>query len=326
MTGRVLVTGATGFLGSHLVRRLLSEGLDVRALVRRPDRLGDLSDLPGLEVAEGDVLDVDSLQDAVSGISQVYHCAAFVGFGGKSEVPPMMAVNVQGTANVVDAALRLGVSRVVHTSSIAALGRSEGNTDCLDEGVVWTESPLNTAYARSKHLAELEVHRAIAEGLDAVLVNPSLIMGPGRSGENTTVIAEKIRDGKLPAIPSGATNVVDVEDVAEGHVAAMRLGVSGERYILAGENLSWDKIIRTLADAFGVDPPRRRVSMRAALLLGALSEFGATITRRKPLMTRESARVTGHRSCYRNDRARSELGVAFRPFSETAGRLAEALS
>lgn len=326
MSSSVLVTGATGFLGSHLVRLLASGDVSVRALARRPERVGGLGKLKGVEIFEGDILDPDAVEAAVTGVDEVYHCAAFVGFGGKAEVPRMMEVNVSGTATVLDAARRAGVRRVVHTSSIAALGRSADTPGCLDERAVWTESPLNTAYARSKHLAELEVHRAIAEGLDAVMVNPSLIMGPGRSGENTTLIAERVRDGKVPAIPSGATNVVDVEDAALGHIAAMEHGVTGERYILAGDNLPWDTIIRTLAEGFGVNPPKRRVSMRTAWLLGAVSEAIGTIIQRPPLMTRETARVSGHQSRYENQRARTELGLTFRPFEETATRLVAALS
>lgn len=294
--------------------------------MRRPERIGDLGSVKGVEIVEGDILDPDAVEAAVKGVNEVYHCAAFVGFGGKAEVPRMMEVNVGGTATVLEAARRAGVRRVVHTSSIAALGRSATTTGCLNEGAVWTESPLNTAYAQSKHLAELEVHRAIAEGLDAVMVNPSLIMGPGRSGENTTLVAERVRDGKVPAIPSGATNVVDVEDAALGHIVAMERGVTGERYILASENLQWETIIRTLAEGFGVDPPKRRVSMRTAWWLGAMSEVVGTIIRRPPLMTRETARVTGHHSCYENERARVELGLTFRPFQETAMRLVAALS
>ncbi|MFT5143439.1 MAG: dihydroflavonol-4-reductase [Rhodothermales bacterium] len=323
---RTLVTGATGFLGAHLVRILVGNGEAVRVLIRSPKRMDILNDVADqVEIVQGDVRDFDDVQDALVGVDRVFHCAAFVGFGGRSESDVMMDVNVGGTRTVVDAALSAGVERVVHTSSIAALGRTENSTGCLDETATWAESVLNTAYAVSKHLAELEVHRAVAEGLDAVIVNPSLVMGPGRAGENTLRIAERIRDRKLPVMPSGATNVVDVEDVVKGHVAAMERGRSGERYILAGQNLPWTEIIGTLAHCLGVESPRRILSMRAGLIAGGLSELLSKITRKSPLLTRESARISCHRSCYLNDKACTELGLSFRPFTEIAERMAHSL-
>jgi dihydroflavonol-4-reductase len=323
---KTLVTGATGFVGAHLVRLLVEKGESVRILIRSPKRLDILKNVEGqVEIVQGDVRNPDHVHEAVAGVDQVYHCAAFVGFGGRSESDAMMDVNVGGTRVVVDAALSCGVERLVHTSSIAALGRAENTTACLDETAKWAESGLNTAYAVSKHLAELEVHRAAAEGLDAVIVNPSLVMGPGRPGENTLRIAENIRDRKLPAMPSGATNVVDVRDVALGHVAAMERGRTGQRYLLAGQNLPWTEIIGTLARCLGVEPPSRVMSMRAGVIAGGLSELLAKITRTSPLLTRESARISGHRSCYVNDKACTELGLSFRPFTEIAERMAHSL-
>ena len=318
-----LVTGATGFLGSRLVERLLRAGSRVRVLIRDPKRLQVAEgDRDALEVLVGDITDPDSVHDAVSGVRHIYHCAAFVGFEGRTDRPLLNRVNIGGTAVVVDAALEAGVDRLVHTSSIAALGRSDGLKECLDESAEWTDSHLNTAYASSKYQAELEVHRAIAEGLDAVIVNPSLIMGPGRTGENTMKIAEGLRAGKIPAMPGGSTNVVDVEDVVTGHLAAMEKGLTGNRYLLTGENLAWTTIIQTLAGALGVPAPTRTMSLRSALVLGGLSEMLAILTRRPPLVTRESARITGHHTCYDNAKAVRELGLAFRPFSETAARIA----
>ncbi len=319
----VLVTGATGFLGSRLVSRLLKTGQSVRVLVRDASRLATCGlDPDDLEMIVGDITDPDAVARAISGVATVYHCAAFVGLGGLSDRPRLRRVNVGGTATIVNAAIESGVRRMVFTSSIAALGRSDEHTECLDENTEWTESPLNSAYAISKYHSELEVYRGIAEGLDAVVVNPSVIMGPGRRGENTMQIAESIYRRKLPALPSGATNVVDVEDVVSGHMAAMENGKCGERYLLAGENLSWTAIIETLARSLNVPPPTRTMSLRAALFLGGISELLSVVTKKPPLISRETARLTGHRVCYENRKARTELGLEFRPFSETASRIA----
>ena len=237
----------------------------------------------------------------------------------------MHAVNVGGTANVVNAALAEGARRLVLTSSQAALGRPETPVGVIDETAEWTASKANTAYAKSKHEAELEVHRGIAEGLDAVIVNPAVIFGPGRAGENTMEIVDKVRQGRMPAAPSGGTNVVDVEDVAAGHRAAMAQGGTGERYFLGSENLRWKEILDTLADAFGVPGPRFVLSPKVALAAGTLSEVAATLTRSRPTLTRETARISGRFYRYDNRKAREELSVTFRPFRATAERIADAL-
>ncbi|MBT3448552.1 MAG: SDR family oxidoreductase [Bacteroidetes Order II. Incertae sedis bacterium] len=322
----VFITGATGFLGSAITRMMVAAGHSVRALRRPTSNLDLLSGIEDqLDWIEGDILDVEALAEGMQGIQAVFHCAAYVGFEGKSAEAKLNLINVQGTANVVNVAMDCNVDRVVHISSIAALGRSESTTDCLDESSEWTESSLNTAYAITKHQAELEVYRGVAEGLDAVIVNPSLIMGPGRKGENTMQIAEQVQDGKLPVLPSGGTNVVDVEDVAAGAVLALEKGRVGERYVLSGHNLSWATILQTLADALGVEPPRRQVSRRVLMIVATALEVIGTITRKNPLLTRETARLSTSVSCYRNNKALEELGCHFRPFNETAQRIASSM-
>ena len=321
-----LVTGATGFLGAALVRHLLAAGHTVRIL-RRPtsslDLLGEAA--RAVEHAVGDVTDPLSLPPAMGGIDQIYHAAAYVGFGGPGEAERLYAVNVRGTAHVVDAALKAGVGRLVHTSSMAAFGRPLHPQEPIDESTSWQASKVNTAYAQSKYEAELEVQRGIAEGLDAVLVNPALIFGVGRAGENTRLFCERVRDRRLPAVPAGGTNVVDVEDVAAGHLRAMQHGATGARYFLGSENLSWREIADTLAEAFGVAPPRFVLPPRLALLLGAAAEGVATLTRTAPAFSRELARTSAQFYRYRNDKAVTELGCAFRPFSATAARIADAI-
>lgn len=322
----VLVTGATGLLGSVLVRQLVEGGEAVRIL-RRPHSALDLLDAVAdrVEHALGDVTDPDSVADAMQGVGVVYHAAGYVGFGGARDATRLHEVNVVGTAHVVDAALQAGVGRLVHVSSVAALGRPLPPPPLLDETAEWTPSPLNSAYARSKHAAELEVQRAVAEGLDAVLVNPALIFGPGRPGENTMTIVERARRGRRLA-PRGGTCVVDVEDVAAGARAAMARGTTGERYILGGENLTWTEILGTLAEAFGVRPPAHTVPPALAVAAGTLAETAARLIGRPPLLTRETARLSGQVYRYDSRKAREALGWTARPFRETAQRIAAALA
>jgi dihydroflavonol-4-reductase len=323
---KILVTGATGFVGSEIVWQLLGEGADVRILRRRTSRLDLLGDAATqVEHAVGDVTAPLSLLEAMDGVARVYHAAAYVGFGGARDRDALFRVNVQGTANVVNAALETGVERLVLTSSMAAFGRPERDGVWIDESATWQASGANTTYARSKHEAELEVHRGIAEGLDAVIVNPALIFGVGRAGENTRQLIDKVRTRSLPAVPAGGTNVVDVRDVAAGHLAAMRHGATGERYFLGSENQTWRAIIDTLAHAFGVPAPRFTLPPTLGVALGAVSELFAVITRTDPGLTRELARTSARQYFYRNDKAVEDLGCTFRPFRATAQHLAEVL-
>lgn len=323
---KVLVTGATGMVGAELTRQLLTEGADVRILRRESSDLALLgSAASAVEHTVGDVTDPDAVAEAMEGIAHVYHCAAFVGMGPGVDRQALDGVNVGGTANVVNAALSRGVSRLVHTSSMAAFGRSEP-AEIIDERTTWHASRNNTAYARSKYLAELEVLRGVAEGLDAVMVNPALVFGHARPGENTREIAEKIKAGKLPGIPSGGTAVVDARDVATGLRLAMLDGKSGERYFLGAENISWKSIIETLATAIGVAPPARHVNPSLAMAIAVASEAFAFVTRTNPLVSRETVRIANRTYRYSNRKAVQELGWKHRTFAETASYVAESLT
>lgn len=322
----ILVTGATGFLGAVLTRQLVERGESVRILRRKHSKLDLLDDIAqAVDHAVGDVTDYPSVSAAMVDIRHVFHTAGFVGFGGKKDENELMSINVRGTANVADAANEAGVERLVHVSSVAAIGREAGQTAPIDEKNEWRSSKENSAYAISKRLAEMEIHRAIAEGLDAVMVNPSIIFGPGRAGENTMAIVEKVRDGRVPAIPSGGTCVVDVEDVASGIRAALARGRTGERYILGGPNLAWAEIFGALAEAFDVKLPSLTLTRGPAIALAAVSETLARLVRIKPLITRETARTATSTYRYDNRKAMEELGCTFRPFPETAQRIAASM-
>jgi dihydroflavonol-4-reductase len=322
----ILLTGATGLLGSELCRQLVVDGQSVRILARRSSSMDALGPFrSAVEVHIGDITEPASLASATRGITHVYHVAGFVGFGGSKDRRLLHEINVTGTHNIVNACLDAGIERLVHTSSMAAFGRSADGGQLIDERQTWTRSRYNSEYAHTKYLAELEIHRGIAEGLDAVMVNPALIFGVGRPGENTRRIAESVRDGRLPGIPAGGTNVVDVRDVAEGHRLAMARGRIGERYFLGAENLSWREIIAILADAFNASPPSFVVPPPLAAVMAVISEAWAGVTRRTPQLTRETALNASRTYRYSNRKAVQELGCSFRLFSETARWLAEEL-
>lgn len=320
---KTLVTGATGLIGSTLTHQLLAEGETVR-IVHRPTSSFDLLSEAAerVERVVGDLLDPRSLYRAMDGMDRVYHAAALIEAEGSTE--HLRRVNVDGTANVVNAALQAGVQRLVHVSSIAALGHPEDRADdiVIDETSPWRPTVDDSAYARSKYNAELEVHRGIAEGLDAVLVNPSLVFGTGRPSTNTRRIVDAVRSGWMPGVPDGGTNVVDVKDVAAGLRHAMDRGTTGERYILGSENLSWHEIVRTLADALGVDPPTRTIPPGVLTAAGWVAEGTAWLTGRAPRFSRALARSASRSRCYDNQKAVDELGCSFRPFAETAHRIA----
>lgn len=318
-----LVTGATGMVGAALTRRLVDEGARVRLLVRDDARLGLVGRAATrTERVHGDVTAPETLASVMQDVTHVVHAAAALGTGRPSDRELLHAVNVAGTAAVADAARAAGASRLVHVSSIAALGRT-GTEERIDESSVWTPSPLNTPYATSKHLAEMEIHRAVAEGLDAVMVNPALVFGEAHRGENTQRIVEQVRDEQLPGVPPGGTGVVDVLDVVDGILRAMNAGKTGERYVLVAENLLWRDLLATLAGALGATPPRRLVPMPLARVLAVGSEAVARVTGTAPVLTRERVRQMQERYRYSAAKAERELGCTFRPFAETAARLAQ---
>lgn len=323
--GTVLVTGATGFVGAVLTRQLVDDGADVRIFRREQSSLALLGTAAEkVDHAVGDLTHARDLHEAMEGVDQVYHVAGKVSFD-RREREVLRRVNAGGTANVVDAALEADIDRLVHTSSIAALGRPLGSNAPIDETTPWDSGAQRSAYARSKRRAELEVHRGIAEGLDAVIVNPALVFGVGRDDTNTRRIVDAVRSGWTVAAPPGGTNVVDVQDVAAGHRAAMDRGTSGERYILGGENRSWTSILTVLSEAFGIDPPQYTIPGPLLTAGAFLSETVAAVTRTRPFLPRSTARTAAHTYRFDNARARDELGCTFRPFGETARRIADTL-
>ena len=324
---KILVTGATGLIGSALVQQLVDQGEDVRIFRRETSSLALLGEAAeAVEHATGDVTDALSLYYAMEGVDHVYHTAALLGVGSGVSHNELRHINVKGTGNVVDAALEAEIDRLVHTSSMATLGRPLTSGTVIDESTPRRDTPPRSSYGQSKVDAELEVYRGIAEGLDAVIVNPSLVFGIGTENRSTRRLVDAVRNGRLPGVPPGNTNVVDVRDVAQGMRRAMAYGDTGERYFLGSENLSWKELVATLAGALDVSPPQR--TLPPWLLSGAawLAESWGFITRSDPYFSRARARGLARSDRYSNQKAREELGCTFRSFEKTAERIAKALA
>ncbi len=252
---KALVTGSTGFVGNAVCRALLGAGYDVRAFHRPSSSLRLLEGLP-VEPAIGDLTQPESLLEAMQGVDVVFHAAALLGV--REDPGPLQTVTVGGTRAVLQAALQAGVQRVVHTSSVAALGVPEqmgSRPAMIDECHTWNYIPERYPYAYAKYLAELEVQRAVAQGLDVVIVNPSLVFGPGDVYRMNTSLVVQVAHGRLPALVDAGVNVVHIADVARGHVAALERGRTGERYILGGENLSLREIVKKIATVTGGSVP-----------------------------------------------------------------------
>lgn len=246
----ILVTGSTGFIGGALCKTLVAQGHNVRAFHRASSTLRLLDDLP-VEHAIGDLTQPQTLVDAMRGIQVVFHTAAML--GGLENPSRMYAVTVEGTRGVLQAALQAGVQRFVHTSSVAALGVPEQAPGrlvlpvLLDESHTWNYHPNRWPYGYAKYLAELEVQLAVGQGLDAVIVNPSVVFGAGDIYRQTDSLILQVARSKLPFLVEGGANFVHIADVVAGHLAALERGRKGERYILGGENLSHAKIVELIA-------------------------------------------------------------------------------
>ncbi len=317
-----LITGATGFVGSAVARTLVREGFRVRALVRPGSPRFHLHGLD-LEFAEGDLRDAPSIRRAMRGVRYVFHVAADYRLWAR-ERSEIFANNVDGTRNVMQEAMRAGVERVVHTSSVATLGLRHDGT-AADETVGLSEPEGIGTYKRSKIAAERLVEAMIAsDRLPAVIVNPSTPIGPRdvRPTPTGRIIVEAAA-GRMPGFVDTGLNLVHVDDVADGHLAALRRGVIGERYILGGEDVLLADMLADIAHLVGRRPPRLRVPRAVAVAAAYAAEATARFTGREPFATLDGIRMADHRMFFTAAKAERDLGFRARPYREA---LAHAVS
>jgi dihydroflavonol-4-reductase len=311
----VLLTGATGFVGSAIARALVAAGYPVRALVRAGAVRNNLAGV-SLETFDGDICDEAALARAMSGVRYVVHAAADYRLWAR-DPSALVRTNVDGTRLVMQAALRSGAERVVYTSSVATLA-TRATGDAADETAPLDERAAIGAYKRSKVAAERVVEAMVArDGLPAVIVNPSTPVGPRDIKPTPTgrIIVEAAR-GRVPAYVDTGMNLVHVDDVADGHVAALTRGRVGERYILGGDNVSLVTMLSDIARLAGGRAPRWKLPRGPLYPLAAVAEAYARATSREPFLTRDGLRMSEHRMFFPSAKASRELGFRARPYAE----------
>lgn len=311
---RVCVTGATGFVGAQVASKLVAAGHDVRVTFRDRSRLRALDGLE-VEPAQANVVDRRALRRAFAGCELVFHTAGLVASRPESEV---WRVNAIAPRLVVEAAARAGVRRVVVTSSVGALGPARGNR-AANEQNPWPEEGTGLIYTDAKHEGELAAFDAGDRlDLEVVAVNPAYVLGAALNrriaGETSTRIVANYLRGRLPAVVDSHTNIVDVEDVAQGHVLAARKGRPGERYILGGDNLRWSEVIERVAKLSGIEHPLLVLPPGVALAAAAMGRLGGSFT---PL---EGMRLMAPDWRYSSAKARRDLGYTPRSATETLAR------
>jgi dihydroflavonol-4-reductase len=266
--GVTLVTGATGLVGSHVARHVAERGDRLRVTARPRSRLGNLAELDA-EVVECDILDRRAVRRAMRGVDRVFHVAGMTNL--RADADTLFRINVQGTTIVLEEALRAGVERCVHTSSVAAVGPAPRHTTA-DERQVFRAGRYGLPYINAKHEAEKEALRIGGLGLPVVVVNPGHVFGAGDVYHSSTEMVRRFLRREIPAYVDGALNIVDADDVARGHLLADERGTPGERYILGNRNFTMDRLFADLARLSGVEPPALKLRLPVALALSAAAE------------------------------------------------------
>lgn len=312
---KVLVTGASGFVGSAVAAKLVERGFSVRALVRATSPRTHLAGLD-LEYVQGDLRDAETIRPAMAGVRYLFHVAADYRLWARDR-NEIVVNNVTGTRVMMEEALHAGVERIVYTSSVATLAVQRDGTS-VDETVPLEELKAIGAYKRSKVAAERLVERMIAQqGLPAVIVNPSTPIGPRDVKPTPTgrIIVEAAL-GRIPAFVDTGLNLVHVDDVAQGHLAALDRGKIGERYILGGQNVQLSEMLTVIANLIGRRPPRVRLPRSAIVPLALAAETIARFTGREPFVTMDALRMSRYRMFFTAAKAERDLGFTARPFTD----------
>lgn len=311
----ILVTGATGFLGSELIRQLSGQGIRVRALHRQHAVIpAILKDNQLIEWFTADILDISTLEEAFDGITQVYHCAALVSFD-PADKKKLIKVNIEGTSNIVNLCTVYN-ARLLHVSSIAALGEAKKDQPLITEKDYREYEADSHTYSISKYEGEMEVWRGIAEGLDAVIVNPSVIIGANSGFSGSGAIFKLVLKG-LSFYTKGAVGLVDVEDVAKAMIMLMNSSESAERFTITAENYHYQQLFMEIANGFGVKAPAREAKPWMLGLAWRAATLASWITGKSSKLTRDAVRSSLKESLYSNEKIKQTIPIQFKPISKT---------
>ncbi len=311
----ILVTGGTGFLGSTLIKFLIDDGIAVLATKRADSTIPDsLRSSSLIQWVDADIVDYFALADIFTGVTKVYHCAAKISYQ-PADWDSMLHTNSEGTQHIVNLCIAHG-ARLMHVSSIAALGTSKAGEPVTEESK-WDDGQKTSKYALSKYESEMEVWRGIVEGLDANIVNPSVIMGTGVGKKGSGVIFEMVQKG-LKIYPPGSVGIVDVEDVAKLMIHIMDdTRISGERFILNSENLSNKDLLERIAKLLGKPSPKIKAKPFMLSIAWRAAKLVALLQGKRPALTRESAMASAAKLAYSNKKVLDATGYTFKPLDLT---------
>ena len=321
MSEKVLITGATGFIGSAVARYLASKGYRLRVMVRRPDHLKNIADLD-FEQVDGDLTRPDTFEKCLDGVDGLFHLAAYYTMW-TLDIDLLNKINIDGTRLLLEKALEMGIPRVLYTSSVAAIGKPEDGPG--NEETEWNLDWVQDPYVTSKFRA-LEAAEEVAEkGLNLTIVCPSATLGPGDIGPTPTgKMVCDFPNGKIPGWFDGGLNIIDVDDLAEGHYLAYTKGKKGEKYILSGKDMYLKDLYALLSEVSGVRAPRFYIPRGMAHFMGwAMEQIAVHITKKHPVVTLPGVRMVCLPPFYSNAKAVRELGLTNRPIEETLRRSVE---
>lgn len=311
---RALITGGNGFLGAHLIDKLLSEGLEVTAIVRKTSNLSEIHSADRIQFEYGDITDKNSLLNAFQKTKPevIFHLAGYIGYK-KTEREMMEKINVEGTKNVIEAMISAKVPKIVHMSSVVAVGAGYRQSEILDENSKFNLSPLNLGYFETKRQAEELVVAATKHGdIKSVILNPSTIYGPADAKKGSRKTQVKVAQGKFRFYTSGGVSVVSVEDVIEGIYRGFKVGRNGERYILSGENILIKELFEKIARFAEVTPPNLYLPNIALHIIGKAGDLASKLGYPVSL-SQENAWTATMFHWFKNDKAKQELGMEFKP-------------